>query len=117
MTNILKFLAAQATSTLGVKTDGQTAPTSVMVTSVHEVSSLTTEGNNPTTKSPDIEMQHAPGNSPTKRSQENLEIQQEQAKKTRPDPNINTTHTISQPAGTPCIPPFKAGEETRGDVT
>jgi chromosome segregation ATPase len=74
-----------------------TAPTSVMIGSEHEVSSLTTEAQ-----------------SPGKRSQASAALPQVTTqKKTRPDP-----HPPS-PAGTPCTdhPTAITGEETRGDAT
>jgi hypothetical protein len=79
------------------KSEERTAPTSVMVGSEPEVSSLTMEA-------------HSPG----KRSQASAALPQVTTqKKTRPDP-----HTPS-PAGTPCTDHVTAitGEETRGDAT
>jgi uncharacterized protein YoxC len=79
------------------KSEERTAPTSVMVGSEPEVSSLTMEA-------------HSPG----KRSQASAALPQVTTqKKTRPDP-----HPPS-PAGTPCTDHVTAitGEETRGDAT
>jgi small-conductance mechanosensitive channel len=74
-----------------------TAPTSVMIGSEHEVSSLTTEAQ-----------------SPGKRSQASAALPQVTTqKKTRPDPHPQS------PAGTPCPDQHTTitGEETRGDAT
>jgi septal ring factor EnvC (AmiA/AmiB activator) len=78
-------------------TQQDTAPTSVMIGSEHEVSSLTTEAQ-----------------SPGKRSQASAALPQVTTqKKTRPDPHSQS------PAGTPCPdhPTAITGEETRGDAT
>jgi hypothetical protein len=81
-----------------------TAPTSVVVTSEHEVSSLTTEGI-----------------SPTKRKQPSIPAPQQHIQKYRctdDDLSVENIHQVSQPAGTPCTTPnIQTGEETRGDIT
>jgi hypothetical protein len=104
MEDMIQLLLASQHGAKATSLTAPTAPTSVVVTSEHEVSSLTTEGI-----------------SPTKRKQPSIPAQQQHIQKYRctdDDLSVENIHQVSQPAGTPCTTlNIQPGEETRGDIT